>query len=258
VTVFLTTGFLDGALWFWWDHIDHILASTRVGQLRLRVREGEWTCDVRDDRRREAFVWALREHAQRVPDAERIALLAGLADAADVAPPASAPAMYAAMTWPEVAALERRGVSFGPHTVTHRTLTRLADADAEREIGESWDMLRRRLARPAPILAYPYGRYGEREVRIAAARGLVGAVTTRCDYADRRSVAAVETGAFELPRFGCPDDVDGVRLVASGFERVAAGLRRWRSDGPKAEGRGAESTPPAAPALAPSAGGGGG
>ena len=37
VTTFVTTGFLDRAMWFWWDRVTYIFSRTRAQRLRARL-----------------------------------------------------------------------------------------------------------------------------------------------------------------------------------------------------------------------------
>jgi hypothetical protein len=130
------------------------------------------------------------------------------------------------MTWDDARRLERQGVAFAPHTVTHPILPRTTDADAAWQIPESWRSIQKHVARPLPILAYPNGDCTARDVEIAAQAGLAGAVTCRPEYLH---VAQFEnaTGPFTMPRFPYPDYCpDTVCLTATGFTRLTAAARR--------------------------------
>src|SRR5262245_7266960 len=37
VTTFVSTGFLDGRLWFWWDRIEHVFRQTSRRRIRVRL-----------------------------------------------------------------------------------------------------------------------------------------------------------------------------------------------------------------------------
>ena len=77
-------------------------------------------------------------------------------------------------------ASERKGMQFGPHTVTHPILSRAPQANMREELATSWARLRTEAEGAVPIFCYPNGQpgdYGEREVRVLRELGLRAAVT---------------------------------------------------------------------------------
>jgi peptidoglycan/xylan/chitin deacetylase (PgdA/CDA1 family) len=83
------------------------------------------------------------------------------------------------LTWGQLHALERGGVTIGSHTVTHPDLTTLADADALAELRNSRRKLERHLKRPVQWFAYPAGAHDARIVELVRRAGYVLAVTTQ-------------------------------------------------------------------------------
>ncbi len=53
VTTFVTTGFLDGKIWFWWDKLTTIFERTRRRELRARIgaKETTYRLDLKEDTR---------------------------------------------------------------------------------------------------------------------------------------------------------------------------------------------------------------
>ena len=89
------------------------------------------------------------------------------------------------MKWDELRDLAERGIEVGSHTISHRHLPRLSDAELADELGSSRERLEDELGRPCTVLAYPFGDCDER-VRVAArvadyeiAFGLPGDATGR-------------------------------------------------------------------------------
>src|SRR5690606_25957583 len=73
-------------------------------------------------------------------------------------------------------------VDIGAHTVSHRFLSGLDEAEAARELSANKHYLEELLERPIAWLAYPYGgdgACGAREARLAAEAGFQAAFTTR-------------------------------------------------------------------------------
>lgn len=82
-----------------------------------------------------------------------------------------APRPPALLSWDELRALSREGVSFGAHTRHHAALTKVDEIRVRSEIRGSLDDLERELgASPRPI-AYPYGLYDATVSRIAEEEG---------------------------------------------------------------------------------------
>jgi hypothetical protein len=85
------------------------------------------------------------------------------------------PERLATMNWDELRELAARGVEIGSHTVTHPHLTRLTDAEVERELADSRAEIEDELGRPCVLLAYPFGEHDARIQEIARGCGYAAA-----------------------------------------------------------------------------------
>jgi len=75
--------------------------------------------------------------------------------------------------------VERRtAVRFESHSLTHRDLPPLGDAEARREIAGSAEALAAELGRPMRLFCYPRGYFGTREQALCAEAGYLAAVGT--------------------------------------------------------------------------------
>ena len=229
VTVFVVTGFLDGHGTLWWDRIEIALARTRRSAAVLDLPTGPvryaWSDALERDRVRTDLV----ERLKRVDDAAREAALARLAAELEVDLPATPPPAYGPMTWDDARRCARRGVTFGPHTVTHPILSRVDDRRAAGEIRDSWRRVREELPGSVPIFCYPNGdpdSFGAREQAILGESGFAAAVTTVQEYATPEAFAADgAAGRFKVPRFPYFDDAPAFRQVVGGLERAKRALR---------------------------------
>ena len=76
------------------------------------------------------------------------------------------------MTWDQLREIAADGMAIGSHSVSHRDLKRLNDANEEwREISESRKVLVARLNTPVTSFAYPGGTYTARDIADAAKAG---------------------------------------------------------------------------------------
>ncbi len=116
------------------------------------------------------------------------------------------------LAWPQLRLLEERGVEIGSHTVTHRELTRLTDAQDLSELRDSRRALEQHLGHSVQWFAYPAGAEDTRVVALVREAGYVLATTTHPGATqDARA-------PFELHRFEVLDStgVTGLAALLSG------------------------------------------
>jgi len=233
VTLFVTTGFLDRQLWLWWDRAAYMFGHTRRRSLVLKLKSEDrpyhWSTPSERERVQEDVI-----HRLEWSDApERDAAIADLAGQLDVEPPASPPPAFAPISWDDVRRTARLGATFGPHTVTHRILSRAPDQDSTWEIEESYRRLRQETDAYVPVFCYPNGgpgTFGEREVEAVRHAGLRAALTTLPGYVTSHGRGEGGSRApFSLPRFPLPGDRPHLVNIVTGLVRLKAkmpGLHR--------------------------------
>ena len=124
--------------------------------------------------------------------------------------PAEAP-VFPLMSWDEVRELHARGWAIEAHTVSHPDLRALPDAEIEREFHACNDEIERQTGRRPSALAYPYGHFDARVLRIARTHYAL-AVTVQMArlgrLPDSHRVPRLETFYFRTRRplggFGSP------------------------------------------------------
>ena len=125
-------------------------------------------------------------------------------------------------TWEQLRALRTNGWEIGLHSLSHRDLAALPQAEVEKELVEGKVILEEHLDAPVTTTAYPYGEYSELVVRCARAAGFRGAVTVV------DAVATQLSPRHELPRFMLLREdtlLDFFMLVTLG-RRPTRGLKR--------------------------------
>jgi peptidoglycan/xylan/chitin deacetylase (PgdA/CDA1 family) len=70
------------------------------------------------------------------------------------------------LAWHEIREMQRWGIAFGAHTLTHPDLTRLPLDRVEAEVCDSKAIIEDSLSAPVVCFAYPYGRYDRRSREI--------------------------------------------------------------------------------------------
>jgi peptidoglycan/xylan/chitin deacetylase (PgdA/CDA1 family) len=87
-----------------------------------------------------------------------------------------------ALGWHDARRVAQRGlIDFQSHTVSHPRLPDLSDDQALGEFRESKAELERELGSPVTCIAFPYGAYGPRDVRMVQQMGYRAGVTTDPD-----------------------------------------------------------------------------
>ena len=226
VTVFLGTGFLDRALWYWWDRVAYLLDHADLGQASLDVQVGPTTYHVAEGNRSTAGA-AINEALTVIPEEDKLAAIDRLSQTVGVALPETAPAKYAPMTWEQVRACTVDGVTFGPHTVTHPALSRTSDDQCAQEITESWARVQAETQAAVPVFCYPHGdpeTFGPREISVLTGAGLVGAVSASPGHLSYSNRAQNTQLRFAVPRFTYSGNDDFLQVIG-GVERMKRLIR---------------------------------
>ncbi len=135
----------------------------------------------------------------------------------------------AIMTWDMAREMANSGlVEFGGHSVTHRALKKLGDAEARAEITNCCNQIEQAVGVPVRHFAYPFGKArdaGEREYELCAELGLESADTTRPGTLHTADAEA----PYALPRISIDTlcrTIPKVRCHLSGFPAALANRRR--------------------------------
>jgi len=230
VTVFLGTGFLDRALWYWWDRVDYLLDHADLGRASLEVQVGRTSYRVTEGARSTEGATVI-EALTSLSEEDKLADIDRLSESIGVAPPETAPKEYAPMTWDEVRACASDGVTFGPHSVTHPTLSRTSDVQCAVEIKDSWARVQAETEAAVPVFCYPHGdpyTFGPREVRMLTDAGFAGAVSASPGHLGYSDPIQNKQLRFAIPRFAYSDDLDFLQAIG-GVEEMKRAIRggKW-------------------------------
>ena len=228
-TTFVTTGFIDGQLWFWFDQLAYIFQETKRTELHAQLSGVRIPYQI-DSPEARLNAWRdLSSRCKEAPDTDRLACIRELSGEAGVELPAAPPPRFAPLSWDDARAAERQGMTFGPHTVTHPVLSTTSDSQSCFEIEQSWNRLSAEVTRPVPVFCYPNGRlrdFGEREIAHLRRLGFIGAVTGE-QQTDLRPEEFLKSPSapFLVPRFGYVDSLPHVLECVAGLESVKRRLR---------------------------------
>jgi peptidoglycan/xylan/chitin deacetylase (PgdA/CDA1 family) len=234
-SIFVTTGFIDGSETPWFLSARSIVSALRTGVSALRTRRPRLRLDangsselvrlaLRPDLAEAEAAIEIVERLKTVDAATQRRALRTLASAARETTSRTPPVPF--LTWDDLALLERAGVSIGSHTVSHPLLSRIARADACREIEESHAVLERHLGRRPTTFAYPNGHppdFTDEDVDCVRRAGYVAACTTTAGF------NYPGADPFRLKRMGIGNDtvahfaakIEGLLLPAYGRRQPA-------------------------------------
>ncbi len=209
LTFFVITGMLDQSLWPWDTQVAWITETATAQTLATSVAGKPFTLPLGsvDDRRHAKRI--LHDAIREAPSDAIKKIVRLIASDAGVVIPDTPPAAYQPMTWDMARQLERRGIQFAPHSVSHNLLSRLDNDKLQQEISDSWATLDRELLNPLKVFCYPTGRTGDydaRAINMLRDSGYLAAVTTTPDFV--MPVRTDEDLLYSLPRFSLPDSME--------------------------------------------------
>ena len=223
VTVFLISDFVAGKLWNWFDKVAWAFRESDRQGLDFEIEGLRFVLNWNDSRQRDTATERIIEALKRVPDTLKEERILELARALDVDLPSAAPSRYQAMTWEDVRACARRGVTFGPHTVTHPILSQVDDERAEAEISGSWEAILSETTASVPVFCYPNGTpedFSGREKSIVRGLGMKAALSTIPGSLRSNRGRVKMPDPYSVPRFSYNEDKRSLMQIASGLQAL--------------------------------------
>jgi len=223
VTVFLISDFVAGKLWNWFDKVEWAFRESDRRGLDFEIGRLRFVLHWNDASQRETATERIIEALKRVPDTLKEERILELAQALEVDLPSGVPSRDRAMTWEDVRACARRGVTFGPHTVTHPILSQVDDKRAEAEISGSWEAILAETTASVPVFCYPNGTPGDfsaREKSIIQGLGMKAALSTIAGSVRSTRGGLKMPDPYSAPRFSYPEDKRSFMQIASGLQAL--------------------------------------
>lgn len=224
-TIFVTTGFLDGADMLWFQRIDLAFGRTCKESLTWKINERKLRLFLRTREERQNSLVELMPELKLLPDADLLGEVNRIERALGVDPPrlADLPAPMRPLTWANANEMIAGGlIEIGGHTHTHPILSRCESFSMQAEITTCRDRIRAETGVAPVSFAYPNGGqedYTGETVRMVKAAGFKSACTTISGRID------ADSSLFHLPRYGSPESIWEAEATFSGaFET----LKEWR------------------------------
>lgn len=152
-TLFITTGFIDKAVWLWPDKIDYILKNATSFSAEL-----EGFGDLTFTQETVLKAWhQLGDYCLVKPWEERDKLINQLANELGVTLPLLPTKGYQALTWSQIKEMANEGLNIESHTVTHPILSTLNPDELKQELSVSKQVIEENLNKPVHVICYPNG-----------------------------------------------------------------------------------------------------
>jgi peptidoglycan/xylan/chitin deacetylase (PgdA/CDA1 family) len=222
-TFYVTTGFVDGDLWYWSDKIQFIVENCNAQQFeQLCILFPSLTSVPKS---KESFTSQINEELKLCSLVEINRLISLAADMTGMELPSVAPEKYRASSWIDLRTIEKRGMMVGAHTYSHPVLSREDDETSKNEIERSKLDVEKQLQNPSKVFCYPVGRnqdFSRREIDYVKSMGYIAGTSSEPGAMDMR----VEENLFSMPRFSYPDTKDDFIQYATWMESFKNQLRR--------------------------------
>ena len=222
-TIFVTTGFLSGQTWFWWDRLIWLLEHCTPGDQAFHVANQRTQGDPGKADQRWKLWHTIADHLSTINDEEKESALADLASNTNIQIPTTAPRDYKALTWNQVREMTKHRITFGAHTITHPVLSRVNTAKAEQEIRESRNQIAVETGSTPDWFCYPQGGPGDflsdtvEQVRRAGYRGCYTAFPNPFHDGD----------PMTLPRYSISEDRLAFQWILCGAEYLVSRRMTW-------------------------------
>lgn len=227
LTFFVISDLLDKNQWPWDAQTTWIVDNTKKDELVINFPDEELHVTIDRKTGHHQARELIRNYFKEVEAVLLPSLVAQLADVAEVKLPESPPERYQALDWDKARALEKQGIRFAPHSVSHNILSKQNRETVQHEILGSWKMLQNELENPLMVFCYPTGRvldFGPREIKILQENGFLGAVSTTPGYVESEVMS--ERQLYQIPRFELPENMEDFIQYCSWIEHAKHAEKR--------------------------------
>jgi peptidoglycan/xylan/chitin deacetylase (PgdA/CDA1 family) len=171
-TVFLTVDAIETGQIAWYDRVFLALNVTPKDQLDLELDRVRHVTLSSPRQRLEAAI-EIMSYMRKLPDWRRKECCAVLEKQVELPKEKLANRM---MNWQHVQTMQRAGITFGSHTLSHPVVSQLPPDEMERELLESKKILEEKLDCPVLDFAFPFGQLHDCGLEMTAP------VVARCGY----------------------------------------------------------------------------
>ncbi len=224
LTIFLISDYMDGVNWPWDFKLRYLFFNTNVKLLVFEAFGREFNYPLVSYDERYDALRDFRNFCKNLDENDLHELLIKAMAAAKLDISDKAESDYLHLTWEDALELEKNGIDFAPHSVSHRILANLSDESVKTEINASWNRLQEKLDNPKNIFCYPTGRFNKdfsvREIDIIKEAGFNAAVSANHGYMNLREKQIDNDSLYRIKRISLPYEINDALLYCVKFELI--------------------------------------
>jgi len=221
--IFLTIDFINRLSVPFWDNAACCFYRTRHQQAQLPLfGDREWGDAGERDRVIKEFVEAIKY----LPKAQKNETLERLQETLEVSLHREEFSSLF-LNWDQVRELNKAGISFGAHTVSHPILTRILLEEARQEISASKTFIEEQLGDPISSFAYPNGQAADFNAEIQTLVKDAGYRSAFTLVDGPNPLEQVKGAPYQINRIfiGHKDSLPRFAAKVSGVHRIVAAMR---------------------------------
>lgn len=185
-SLYVTTGFVDGALWLWPDLLKFAMLNS-VNKTVFLPSLGEVSLNAENL----SSSWhKLGDYCLTLTTDKRQEFIEQLAQTAAVTLPPAPVAPFTPVSWQQLDEMQKEGLDIGSHTISHPILSSLSEQHSHNELLESGRNIAQHLGRFPRGICYPNGRpadVNEKVITQAKAIGYTYGLLARNTIIDKKN-----------------------------------------------------------------------
>lgn len=177
-TFFVTTRFIDGNFWFWFDKIRFVITETSCNKATYNYKNRVFPIKRSTVRETDSTWNLLSDYCLELSEEEKSIFVDKFAHKMEVKI-SVVPDMYKSASWSNIKELSDNDIEIGSHTLSHPILTKLGDKQVLEEIELSKAIIEEKIGKEVNTFAYPNGKHADyntnviEKVKNAGYRGAV-------------------------------------------------------------------------------------
>ena len=216
-TVYVTTKFVDQAIWLWPDKLEYILFHTSHKSYSFSDQKYNENYNL-DDEIYLRHQWNdVADYCLGLSNKNKLAFISDFAKDLEVKVPETPVSGYDALSWDDIRMMQNNGIDFESHTCTHPILVSLEQDELCSEIIDSKHKLENEIGREVTSFCYPNGTKIDYDDNVKEQVKKSGYKNATVGYYDRNMVDDL----YEIRRFGVIPNMSHFAKVISGVEYIS-------------------------------------
>ena len=154
-TLFPAVNFVNKKIWLWPDRISYVLKQSDNKEVNFIFEGKQFSCDLSNPDSTFSAWKEFSDYSIKIDDDKKWLLITQLEKHLDIIPPDIPPPEYSAVTWEQLAEMNKNGIEIGSHTMNHPILSKIQKKKFYEEINLSKAYLEDKLNCEIMSFSYP-------------------------------------------------------------------------------------------------------